>query len=249
MRRPIVAGNWKMHRTLGEATELAGEIDRALAAVAEVDVVLCPPFTALEAVRRRIADGRLRLGAQNLHWPTEGAFTGEISAAMLGDLDCSFVIVGHSERRAQFGETDRVVNRKVRAVVAAGMKPILCVGETQEQRDDGCTEKVVREQVSRGVDGVEDALIDAVIAYEPVWAIGTGRTASAAQVQEVHGLIREQIRGIAGNAGDALRIQYGGSVKPENAREIFAQPDVDGGLIGGASLDAASFAAIVEAAI
>jgi triosephosphate isomerase len=249
MRKPIVAGNWKMHRTVGEAAELAGEVDRALAAVEEVDVVICPPFTALEAVRRRIADGRLRLGAQNVHWQTEGAFTGEISAVMLSDLDCGYVIVGHSERRTHFGETDRMINRKVRAVVSAGMRPILCVGETQEQRDDGSTQEVVREQVSRGVDGVEEALADAVIAYEPVWAIGTGRTATAEQAQEVHAFIREQLRAIAGEVAEATRIQYGGSVKPENAREIFSRPDVDGGLIGGASLDAASFVTIVQAAI
>jgi len=248
MRKPIVVGNWKMHCSLGEAAELAGAVDRLVGTLEDVEVVLCPPFTALEAVRRRIADGRLRLGAQNLCWQPEGAYTGEISASMLRDLECVYVIVGHSERRSHFGENDREINRKARAVVAAGMQPVLCVGETAEQREAGHTCDVVREQVSRGVDGIEDSLADVVIAYEPVWAIGTGQTATASQVQQVHATIREQIHGIAGEAAARLRIQYGGSIKPSNAREIFSQADVDGGLIGGASLAADSFAAIVESA-
>jgi triosephosphate isomerase len=249
MRKPIVAGNWKMNNTTAEAVELAAEIDRRVGVLDDVEVVVCPPFTALESVRCRIGDGKLALGAQNVHWQAAGAYTGEISASMLRELDCTYVIVGHSERRTHFGETDREINRKARAVLAAGMRPILCFGETQEQRETGCTEDVVREQVSRGIDGIEDSLDAAVIAYEPVWAIGTGRTATAGQAQEVHALIRGLIRDLAGDAAaDGLRIQYGGSVKPDNAGELFGQPDVDGGLIGGASLDADSFARIVESA-
>ncbi|MCX7819973.1 MAG: triose-phosphate isomerase [Kiritimatiellae bacterium] len=249
MRTPIVAGNWKMHKTAREAAALAAEIRGALAGFAAVECVLCPPFTSLRAVREVIADTPIRLGAQNVHWENSGAFTGEISAAMLVEEGCRYVIVGHSERRQYFGETDDTVNRRARAALAAGLCPIVCVGETLAEREAGQTLSVIERQVRAGLAGLVGADWDRlVIAYEPVWAIGTGRTATAAQAQEVHALIRRLLGDLAGGAASRVRIQYGGSVKPENAAELFRQPDVDGGLIGGASLQAASFAAIVRAA-
>ncbi len=249
MRTPIVAGNWKMNKTSREAAELAGEIRSALAGCSAVECVLCPPFTSLRAVREVIANTGLKLGAQNVHWESSGAFTGEISAPMLVDAGCEYVIVGHSERRQYFGETDETVNRRARAALAAGLRPIVCVGETLAEREAGRTFAVIERQVRAGLAGLVGADWDRlVVAYEPVWAIGTGRTATAAQAQEVHALIRRLLRDLAGDAADRIRIQYGGSVKPENAAELFGQPDVDGGLIGGASLQAASFVAIVRAA-
>jgi triosephosphate isomerase len=247
-RRPIVAGNWKMNKSIGPAIDLAAEVKRRLSGFDAADVVLCPPFTALKSVGDLIRFGNVKLGAQDVHWEAEGAYTGEVSIAMLKDLACDYVIVGHSERRAYFGETDEAVNRKARAVIDQGLRPIICVGETLDQREAGRTEEVVRRQVQQGLDGLAPGLTDAVIAYEPVWAIGTGRTATNAQAQEVHAFIRGLIGEIAGSKiAAAMRIQYGGSVKPSNAAELFAQPDVDGGLIGGASLQAESFFRIVEA--
>ena len=249
MKIPIVAANWKMHKTIGEAIDLAAEVKRRLADVSGVETVLCPPFTALKSVGDLLGFGSLRLGAQEMHWEPQGAYTGAISAAMLKDLGCRYVIVGHSERRTHFHETDESVNRKARAALAAGLHPIVCVGETLEQREAGRTEEVVRNQVERALHGLEDRVPDLVIAYEPVWAIGTGKNATPDQAQEVHERIRARVRSLAGApAGNQLRIQYGGSVKPSNAAELFRLPDVDGGLIGGASLDAASFVEIVQAA-
>jgi len=200
-------------------------------------------------VAQAIDGAEVSLGAQDLHWEAQGAYTGEVSAAMLLDLGCRFVIVGHSERRAYFGETDESVNRKAGAALAAGLRPIVCVGETLEQRERGETASIVRAQVERGLEGLGGALREIVVAYEPVWAIGTGRTATAEQAQSAHALIRETLAGLgAATAADTVRIQYGGSVKPGNAAELFSGPDVDGGLIGGASLDAGAFAQIVRAA-
>lgn len=250
-RRPIVAGNWKMNKTSGEALALAGDIARALGDFEPVDVVLCPPFTALHAVSRAIGGTRIALGAQNLHWEKAGAFTGEIAAAQLLDAGCAHVIIGHSERRQFFGETDDTVSRRLGAALAAGLTPIVCVGETLDQRKTGRTEAVIREQVQKGLAGLDaDALGRLVIAYEPVWAIGTGMTATPDQAQDTHAFIRGLLKSMAGEAvAGAVRIQYGGSVKPANAKELFGRPDIDGGLIGGASLDAASFVAIVKAAV
>lgn len=250
-RRPIVAGNWKMNKTSGEALALAGEIARALGDFEPVDVVLCPPFTALHAVSRAIGGTRIALGAQNLHWEKAGAFTGEIAAAQLLDAGCAHVIIGHSERRQFFGETDETVSRRLGAALAAGLAPIVCVGETLDQRKTGRTEAVIREQVQKGLAGLDaQALGRLVIAYEPVWAIGTGMTATPDQAQDTHAFIRGLLKSMAGEAvAGAVRIQYGGSVKPANAKELFGRPDIDGGLIGGASLDAASFVAIVKAAV
>jgi len=218
------------------------------AAIDDVEVVLCPPFTALGVVAPALRGSRVALGAQDVHWERQGAFTGEVSAEMLADAGCAWVIVGHSERRTLFGETDETVRRKAEAVLAAGMRPIVCVGETLAERDAGITDEVVERQVRGGLAGLE-GLDRVVVAYEPVWAIGTGRTATAEQAQDCHAHIR-RLLGEIGGAGVAgrLRIQYGGSVKPENAAELFGRPDVDGGLIGGASLDAVAFLRIVGAA-
>lgn len=251
MRRPLVAGNWKMYKSAAEAGTLARAIASLLSRDCEaVEVVLCPPFTSLQAVREALAGSPIALGAQNMHWESEGAFTGEISPQMILTTGCSYVILGHSERRQYFAETDEQVNRKLKAALRAGLSPIVCVGETLEQREAGQIETVVLGQVRAALQGVsEPELLKMALAYEPVWAIGTGRTATPAQAEEVHGLIRSSLRqhygeGVAG----ALRIQYGGSVKPENAAELFTQQNIDGGLIGGAALKADSFAAIVRAA-
>jgi len=247
-RKAIVAGNWKMNKTATEAAPLAAAVVQAVAG-AEAEVVLCPTFTALAAVAGAIRGTSVKLGAQNLHWEKEGAFTGEISAAMLVDAGCTHVIIGHSERRTYFHETDAEVNRKVKAALAARLTPIVCVGETLAEREANRVEAVIRRQVLEGLAGLGADLTAIVVAYEPVWAIGTGRTASPAQAQEVHALIRRLLAEIGGAAAaQSIRIQYGGSVKAANAAELFTQPDIDGGLIGGAALDAASFGAIVKAA-
>jgi len=246
-RRKFVCGNWKMYRTVAEAVALAREVQGAVGASA-VQVAIAPPFTALQAVRQALAGGPVELSAQDVHWEPQGAFTGEISAPMLAEVGCRHVIVGHSERRQLFGETDASVRKKVGAVLAAGMQPIVCVGETLAEREAGRTLEVVGRQVRGGLEGLTKELAAVTLAYEPVWAIGTGRTATSAQAQEVHAAVRAILRELCGGVADAIRIQYGGSVKPENAAELMSQPDVDGALVGGASLKAADFAAIVKGA-
>jgi len=249
-RKKIIAGNWKMNKSFGDAQDLASGVRRELAECREVDVVLCPPFTSLKAVGEAIENSLLKLGAQDMHWESDGAFTGEISAGMLRDLYCHYVILGHSERRAGFGENDEIVNLKVKAALAANLIPIMCVGETLEQREAGETQEVVRRQVDGGLAGVDASSGDVIVAYEPVWAIGTGQVATPEQAQEMHAFIRELLVGALGEkAAGATRIQYGGSMKPDNAKELLEQPDIDGGLIGGASLDARSFVEIVRAAM
>jgi triosephosphate isomerase len=248
MRVPLVAGNWKMHLTRAGAATLAADV-RVRVSAAGVEVVLCPPFPSLAAVAEALAGSPIALGAQDLHWEAAGPFTGEVSAEMLLDAGCRYVIVGHSERRVHFGESDADVNRKARAALRAGLRPIVCVGETLAERTAGKTEDVLARQLAGSLAGLADRLDHAVLAYEPVWAIGTGHNATAEQAQAAHRHIRETVREIAGAAvADAVRIQYGGSLKPDNAAAIFAGPDVDGGLVGGASLDAAAFARIVAAA-
>ena len=248
-RKKIIAGNWKMNKAVAEAEDLASGIKRELAECREVDVVLCPPFTSLKAVGEVIGDTNIKLGAQNMHWETDGAYTGEISAGMLRDLYCHYVILGHSERRAYFGETDQTVNRKVQAALAANLAPIVCVGETLDQREAGETEDIVRGQVENGLACLGEGLAKVIVAYEPVWAIGTGRTATPDQAQEVHALIRRLLADASSQeVAQSMRIQYGGSMKPSNAAELVAQPDIDGGLIGGASLEARAFVEIVRAA-
>jgi triosephosphate isomerase len=251
MRKKIIAGNWKMNKLVGEAVELAAAIKASCATQADVEVVLCPTFTALRSVSDVIAGTSIKLGAQNMHWEKDGAFTGEISAGMLRDLNCQFVILGHSERRQFFHETDATVNRKVKAALAANLTPIVCVGELLEQREANQTEEVVTTQVTKSLAGLDETgFRRTVVAYEPVWAIGTGRTATPAQAQDVHALIRRVLARMCNpGAAQAVRIQYGGSMKPANAKELMAQPDIDGGLIGGAALDAKSFVEIVNAAL
>ena len=247
-RKKIVAGNWKMNKSIAEAGVLAEDVKRELGEFRDVDVVICPPFTALKAVSDEITSTSIKLGAQNMHFEPDGAYTGEISAAMLRDVYCRYVILGHSERRTYFGETDSLVNRKAKAALAASLIPIVCVGETLEQRQSGSTFDVLRTQVTGSLDGLGDDLKTVIVAYEPVWAIGTGETASPEQAQEAHQYIRSVIESISDNdTAETVRIQYGGSVKPGNAAELFAQADIDGGLIGGASLEARSFVDIIRA--
>ncbi|MDE3001498.1 MAG: triose-phosphate isomerase [Gemmatimonadota bacterium] len=251
MRVPIVAGNWKMHMASAAAEQLARGIVDSLDGTLTVEVVVCPAFTVLDRVRNVLEDSPVRLGAQNLHWADEGAFTGEISAGMLLTCGCEFVILGHSERRTYFGETDTTVNQRLRAALGAGLKPIVCVGETIEERQSGATERVVERQVTAAfVDVPASDAAGCVVAYEPVWAIGTGLTASPLQAESVHTSIRRVLRGLYnGNVARAVRLQYGGSVNPENAADLLSRPDIDGGLIGGASLEPDAFATIVKAAL
>jgi triosephosphate isomerase len=251
MRKPLVAGNWKMNNTAAEAAALCKVLTRLLANAKGVDVVICPPFTALAMAGSVISGTNIVLGAQNMHWEKSGAFTGEVSSAMLRDLYCHYVILGHSERRTLFGETDEIVNRKVRTALASNLRPIVCIGETLDQRKSNKTEEVIRLQCQNSLKDLDAASFgNMILAYEPIWAIGTGMTATPQQAQDVHRLIRQLVQDQTdAKTASSLRILYGGSVKANNAAELFHQPDIDGGLIGGASLDAESFVAIVNAAI
>ena len=251
MRKKIVAANWKMNMTQGEATAFVSPFLIEVGDLREVEIVIVPPFTAIAAVNAALENApHVKVGAQNMHWERAGAFTGEISPAMLRDLFVRYVVLGHSERRTLFGETDEIVNRKVRAAHEATLRPILCVGESLDQREAGEVEKVLTTQLKGSLAGVgAKELQETVIAYEPVWAIGTGKTATAEQAQEAHAFIRNVLAEIADEAtADKIRIQYGGSVKPDNARQLMSQPDIDGALVGGASLDPRSFAQIVRGA-
>jgi triosephosphate isomerase len=246
-RTPYIAANWKMNKTVAEAAEFVDALLPRIAAT-QCDVVICPSFLALSEVVERRRGTAVRVAAQNMHEEEAGAFTGEVSAPMLVELDVEAVVLGHSERRQLFGESDEALARKVPAALAAGLEPILCVGESEAARDGGETEEVLERQLQADLAGVESGdLARVVIAYEPIWAIGTGRTATSEQAQEACAFIRDVLR-MRGAAADAVRILYGGSMKPANAAELLSKPDVDGGLIGGASLDPAEFAAIVEAA-
>jgi len=249
-RRLFVAGNWKMNKTAAEAAALARELRERIGDVADVDVAVCPPFTSLRAAVEVLEGSRIAVGAQNVHWAESGAFTGEISAAMLLEIPVTYVIIGHSERRQYFGETDATVNMRLKAALEAGLTPIVCLGETLDQREAGVTRAVVCEQFEHGFEGLDaDSVLRAVIAYEPVWAIGTGRTATPEQAQEVHALLRSLLQEeFSKEAAERVRILYGGSVKPGNAADLFRQPDIDGGLVGGAGLKADDFTAIVRAA-
>ena len=251
MRKKIVAANWKMNMTQGEATAFVSTFLLEVGEARDVEVVIVPPFTAIAAVNAALENAQhVKVGAQNMHWERAGAFTGEISPAMLRDLFVRYVVLGHSERRALFGETDEIVNRKVRAAHEAMLRPIVCVGETLEQRERGEVEKVLGSQLRGSLAGLDSKeLHETVVAYEPVWAIGTGKTATAEQAQEAHAFIRKVLGEISDDAtADKVRIQYGGSVKPDNARKLMSQPDIDGALVGGASLDPRSFAQIVQGA-
>ena len=247
MRKPIIAGNWKMHKTISESVALIKEL-APLVAGAAAEAAVCPPFTALAAAKTALAGTGIKLGAQDMYWEKQGAFTGEVSPVMLKDAGCDYVVIGHSERRQYFAETDDTVSKKLYAAFAHGLVPIMCVGETLAEREAGATEQVVDRQVRGGLAGLTaDQVAAMVIAYEPVWAIGTGRTASADDANAVCAFIRRLVAAIAGQAAaDAVRIQYGGSVKADNIAELMAKSDIDGALVGGASLDAATFAKIVK---
>ena len=247
MRKPIIAGNWKMNMTPSQAKELISEL-KPLVQDAKCDVVICPPYVDLALAAELIKDSNIRLGAQNIHWAEKGAFTGEVSANMLKELGVEFAIIGHSERRQYFGETDETVNARAKAAIAAGITPIICVGESLEEREGGMTEEKVKVQVEKGLDGIAaEDVAKLVIAYEPIWAIGTGKTATDEQANETIGVIRETVAKIFGtDTAAALRIQYGGSMNPKNVKGLMAMPEIDGGLIGGASLKAVDFSQVVN---
>lgn len=252
-RKVIIAGNWKMNKTAAEGCELVNALKEKLACSCydNVDIVVCPPFTTLGAVVEAAKGSRIKVGAQNVHWAESGAFTGEISAEMLKSAGVEYVIIGHSERRQYFGETDATVNSRLKAAIAAGLKPIVCIGELLEEREGGLTEKVLTTQIRGGFDGITgEEMAEVVVAYEPVWAIGTGKTATPDIAQETHAHIRKELAAMFGDEVAAkVRIQYGGSMKADNARELVAQADIDGGLIGGAALKADSFVALINEAM
>ncbi len=247
MRKPIIAGNWKMNKTPKETVELINQL-KPLVAQAKCDVVVCPPAVCLSAAAEALKGSNIKLGAQNVHWARSGAFTGEISADMLKELDVEYVIIGHSERREYFGETDEGVNKRALFALSNGLIPIICVGESLEQREQGITADVVSRQVKAALNGfTPENVEDTVIAYEPIWAIGTGKTATSEQANEVIRQIRDVVKELFGEkTAEKIRIQYGGSMNPKNASELMSMPDIDGGLIGGASLKAEDFAAVVN---
>ena len=250
-RKLIIAGNWKMNKTVAESLDLANGLVRELKEVKEVDIAICPPFTALSEVSKAVIDSNIRLGAQNMSQNGYGAHTGEIAAGMLKEFSTKYVILGHSERREYQRESDELIAAKAKAAHEAGLKPIVCVGEQLEERESGNTENVVGTQVRGSLAGLTtEEMLGTVIAYEPVWAIGTGKTATAEQAQEVHSFIRNLLADLfAADTAKAVRIQYGGSVKPDNARDLMSQPDVDGALVGGASLDVRVFSELIKNSI
>ena len=248
MRTPFIAGNWKMHKTVADTVKYVKELRGLVKDMTGVEVVVAPPFTALHAASEAARNSNVGVAAQDLHWEREGAFTGEISAAMIAETGAEYVIIGHSERRTLFGETDASVNRKIAAAFAGGLTPIVCIGETLDQRDRNETFSVLDRQIRDGLDGVtSEQLVQLVIAYEPVWAIGTGRNATPAQAAEAHGHIRKRLQQWFGaQPSELCRVIYGGSVKPENIGDLASQPDVDGALVGGASLGVKAFFDIVS---
>jgi triosephosphate isomerase len=247
-RLPLIAGNWKMYKTGDEAVQTAKHLKELTADATGVEIMIAPTFTALAQVATVLKASIITLGAQNLHWETHGAFTGEISAPMLVNAGCRYVIIGHSERRQYFGETDQSVQRKIRAAVTAGLRPVMCIGETEAEREAGNTFSVLDKQIQKGLESfVFQDLKSLVVAYEPVWAIGTGKTATKEQAQEAHAYIRRQLATIVDDGfAQQVRILYGGSVKPSNVKELMAMPDVDGALVGGASLDPETFSQLVH---
>ena len=247
-RKSLIAGNWKMYKTGPEAEETAARLVELVGQEATVDVMIAPPFTALSQVARVLRSSPIALGAQNLHWEAEGAFTGEISPGMLKAAGCTYVLIGHSERRQYFGEKDEGVNRKTRAALESGIIPVVCIGETESEREAGETFSVLDKQVRLGLEGVSlRGSQDLVVAYEPVWAIGTGKTATKEQAQEAHALIRDKLtQTFGGDVAAGIRILYGGSVKPGNVKDLMAMPDIDGALVGGASLKPDTFAEIIH---
>lgn len=265
MRVPLIAGNWKMHKTIGEAVDFVENLRRELAGVKDVEIIVCPPYTAIYQVAKTLAGSNIGVGAQDVFWKAEGAYTGQISAKMLIDAGCTYTIIGHSEKRGRFGkigaemteallrhfgETDESVNMKLHAALNAGLRPIVCVGETYDERRAGRTDEIIQTQVERGLAGISaEQAAGMVVAYEPVWAIGTGEVCDAQEANRVCGMIRAMVGTMFGNAAAGnIRLQYGGSVKPDNARELLVQPEIDGALVGGASLSVADFTAIVRSA-
>ena len=248
MRKPIIAGNWKMNKNVGEALELVKDLRFRLADVNDVEIVVCPPFTALHAVYQFLKGSNIKVGAQNCYTEKKGAFTGEISPVMLKDAGCAYVILGHSERRQIFKESDEFINKKIKAVMGEDLLPIVCVGETLEEREKNVTKDVIKKQVTGCLKGFnEDEVVRMVIAYEPVWAIGTGKVATPAQAEEVHKFIRDLLAKLYNErTAQSVRIQYGGSVKPDNISMLMAETDIDGALVGGASLEAESFLKLVK---
>lgn len=248
LRRPIIAGNWKMNKSIDQALDLIEALKQEVFNVQDVDIVVCPPFVSLWAVSKVIEGSNIRLGAQDVYWEEAGAYTGEVSPDMLKDVGCQYVVIGHSERRRYFGETNQMVNRKVKAAHQCGLLPIVCVGERLEARESGHTFQVIEDQISGSLDGLaNEQMLRTIIAYEPVWAIGTGKTATSQQAQEVHLFVRKRLEELYDSeVAQGIRIQYGGSVKPENISDLMSQPDIDGALVGGASLDAQTFAQIVK---
>jgi triosephosphate isomerase len=247
MRTPFIAGNWKMFKTVHEAVVFTKELRSLVKDVKDVEIVVAPPFTAIHAVAEAARNTNIGVSSQDLYWEREGAFTGEVSAGMIVEAGAAYTIIGHSERRRLFGETDAAVNRKTATAMLAGLTPIVCVGETLDEREAGATLTVLDRQIKEGLDHLTaDQVAELVVAYEPVWAIGTGRNATAAQAGEAHGHIRQRLRQwFGGDAAERCHVIYGGSVKPDNIRELISEPDVDGALVGGASLDVASFASLV----
>ncbi len=263
MRLPLIAGNWKMNKTVGEAVDFVERLRTEVAGIENTEIVVCPPYTALYKVSQTLMGSNIGVGAQDVFWKTEGAYTGQISPKMLVDVGCTYVIIGHSETRgrfgkveadmtptllAHFGETDESVNLKLHAAFDAGLVPIVCVGETIDERKAGKTDEIIRGQIEKGLSGLaSEQAKGMVIAYEPVWAIGTGEVCDAQEANRVCGMIRDLIRSMFGNpAADGIRIQYGGSVKPDNAEELLSQPEIDGALVGGASLKVSDFVAIIR---
>jgi len=249
-RQPLVAGNWKMYKTPSEATELVRELKEKAKDLNGVRVVVCPPFSSICSVKKELGRGQIAIGAQNCHWDDEGAYTGEVSAKMLADSGCEYVIVGHSERRHLFRETDEIINMKLKQALKEGLTTILCVGETWQEKESGNTEKVVEEQIKKGLNGIDRELISkVVVAYEPVWAIGSGKNATPDQARQAHQFIRKLINELYGiETAEQMLVIYGGSVNPENAKELLQTEDVDGALVGGASLKSEQFLRIISAA-
>ncbi len=248
MRKPFIAGNWKMNKTAAETADLCAKLKETVGGFKEADILICPPFTSLVAAKQAIEGSVIGLGAQNMHWEDSGAYTGEISALMIKGLGCKFVIIGHSERRKYFSETNKEVNRKIKSAISAGILPIVCVGETLEQREQGQEKEVIESQLKEGFDSLTESDLEKItIAYEPVWAIGTGKTATGDQAEEMHNFIRKWFENnFSADLAEKLRILYGGSVKPGNIDGLMKQEDIDGALVGGASLKAEDFTEIIK---
>jgi triosephosphate isomerase len=248
MRKPLMIGNWKMNKTISEAVSIVKSLKNAVVDVTDVEILLCPAFTALHAVNTEVKGSNINVGAQNLFWESKGAFTGEISPAMIKDAGCSYVLIGHSERRQYFGETNETVHKKVKGALAIGLIPVVCIGETIKEREENVTFNVIEKQIKEGITGfTHEQAVSIVIAYEPVWAIGTGKTATSEQAQKVHVFVRKIYANMyKEEVADKVRILYGGSVNPGNVSNLMEQPDIDGALVGGASLESESFAKLIK---